>query len=287
MPTDIQILQKGEELYAAGKNEQALRCFLRAAEMGNAKAQNLTGLFYHDGIGGEQNYALALEWYQKAAEQNEPYALGNMAVMYHMGQGVTQDFAKACQLYEKAITLGNTNDTIQNNLAVLYMDGKGTEKDYQKAQNLLEKAIAQGNEKASENYQVLEKLKAVPTWKELRASSASTIGMLLSLGLGIVLFIAMLNEGNFLSALFCLVLFSAITLAIFHVFTSEKGKQEIKKREAEKLHKRLNEGYLCPNCGMNAGHPMGLGKGFSIFVFGIFSNSIGKTYECANCHYKW
>lgn len=47
-------------------------------------------------------------------------------------------------------------------------------------------------------------------------------------------------------------------------------------------------GYKCPNCGRNAGHPIKTGrKMISVGLFGGASNKLGKTYQCCNCDYMW
>lgn len=44
----------------------------------------------------------------------------------------------------------------------------------------------------------------------------------------------------------------------------------------------------CPTCQSTNIHKISTGKrAASILGFGILSNSIGKTYECLDCKYKW
>ena len=50
---------------------------------------------YSDGQGVPQNYVEAMRWYTKAAEQGEAIAQNNLGVMYSDGQGVPQDYVRA------------------------------------------------------------------------------------------------------------------------------------------------------------------------------------------------
>ena len=44
----------------------------------------------------------------------------------------------------------------------------------------------------------------------------------------------------------------------------------------------------CPTCGStNIKHISTLNRAVSIGVFGLFSNKIGKNYECLDCKTKW
>ena len=63
----------------------------KAAEQGDAKAQNMLGLRYQVGIGVAQDYKQAVAWYRKAAEQGEANAQFNLGAMYEQGKGVVQD----------------------------------------------------------------------------------------------------------------------------------------------------------------------------------------------------
>lgn len=68
---------------------------------------------YYAGLGVEQDYAKALEWFEKAAELNYTTAVHNIGYMYQEGLGVEQDYDKALEWYEKAVELGD-EDTKEN-----------------------------------------------------------------------------------------------------------------------------------------------------------------------------
>jgi len=50
---------------------------------------------YDKGPGVDQDYHQAMEWYLKAANQGQAMAQNNIGVMYHHGHGVDQDYHQA------------------------------------------------------------------------------------------------------------------------------------------------------------------------------------------------
>ncbi len=53
-----------------------------------------------------KDYATALPLYEKAAEQGDADAQNNLGCMYYNGDGVAQDYNKAREWYEKAAENG-------------------------------------------------------------------------------------------------------------------------------------------------------------------------------------
>ena len=76
--------------------------YLKAAEQGDAWAQNDLGEMYYNGTGVAQSYEKAAGWYLKAAERGDDCAQYNLGCMYRDGTGVEQSFEKAREWYEKA-----------------------------------------------------------------------------------------------------------------------------------------------------------------------------------------
>jgi TPR repeat protein len=64
---------------------------------------------YDHGEGVPQNYEEAAKWFAKAAEQGEAYAQNSLGIMYHNGQGVPRDLMEAYKWYSLAAAKGNTN----------------------------------------------------------------------------------------------------------------------------------------------------------------------------------
>lgn len=128
---------------------KAIEWYEKAAAQGYAIAQNNLGLMYLSGLGTEQNYAKAIELFERAAAQDLPIAQNNLAHMYFNGLGTEQDYAKAMELFERAAAQGNTEAA--NNLGYIYYQGLGTERDYDKAKMWIEKAATQGFAEAQNN----------------------------------------------------------------------------------------------------------------------------------------
>lgn len=90
---------------------------------------------------------------------------------------------------------------------------------------------------------------------------------------------------NFKIAIIVLLIGSVLTLISKSVQSAAQAKFAEEERRKEQL--KYN-GYKCPNCGMQGGHPIDqFEKAASISLLGAASENFGKTYECANCHYKW
>jgi TPR repeat protein len=86
---------------------EATRWYLRAAELGDAGAQNNLGYRYQTGKGAEKNEARAVLWFQKAAAQKHPGGLFNLGVMYERGLGgLRKDRRIARLLYRRAAARG-------------------------------------------------------------------------------------------------------------------------------------------------------------------------------------
>ncbi len=72
-----------------------MRWYRKAAEQGDADAQNNLGLMYENGLGVLQNYAEAVRWFRKAADRGHIYVWFNLGRMYAEGLGVPQDYVQA------------------------------------------------------------------------------------------------------------------------------------------------------------------------------------------------
>jgi len=63
----------------------------KAAEQGDALAQNLLGVMYVSGQGELKDEQQAVAWFRKAAEQGYADAQFNLGLLYASGQGVPKD----------------------------------------------------------------------------------------------------------------------------------------------------------------------------------------------------
>ena len=92
-----------------------MQWYRRAAEQGNAMAQNNLGVMYAEGKGVPQDDKAAVQWYRRAAEQGDADAQNNLGMMYHKGEGVLQDYKTAAQWYRRAAEQGHA--AAQSNLS--------------------------------------------------------------------------------------------------------------------------------------------------------------------------
>ena len=74
---------------------QAVFWYRKAAEQGDASAQDGLGEIYDNGYGVRQDYAQAVAWYRKAADQGFPPAQTDLGIEYANGHGVPQDYVRA------------------------------------------------------------------------------------------------------------------------------------------------------------------------------------------------
>lgn len=66
-----------------------------SAEQGDLLSAFSLGGIYSEGLGVEQTYKVAVEWYGRAAEGGLPNAQANLGGMYQFGHGVPQNSAEA------------------------------------------------------------------------------------------------------------------------------------------------------------------------------------------------
>lgn len=82
--------------------EEAIECFRKAAEMGNADAQSELGALYYNGTYVDRDYDEAVKWFTLSADQGYAMAQYNLGLCYYWGFGVEHDFNKAVKLLRKA-----------------------------------------------------------------------------------------------------------------------------------------------------------------------------------------
>src|ERR1700722_1841651 len=77
--------------YQRGDYATAFNDFKALADHGDAHAQYMLGLMYHDGQGISPDENAAFAWFRKAAEQGNADAENYLGYMYTNGQGVAED----------------------------------------------------------------------------------------------------------------------------------------------------------------------------------------------------
>ena len=158
----------------------ALQYLTKAAECGDAEAQNDLGEVYRRGEwGAEINYSTALQWFRKSDATGYHEGIKNVGKCYQLGQGVAVDLDKALICYRRAGAKGNLHaiynsgiiyrkrnqysDAIRclqeasdkghfnamDFLGDMYRDGLGVPRNPKKAFELYQKASDHGVESAS------------------------------------------------------------------------------------------------------------------------------------------
>ena len=114
---------------------RAVNWFRKAAEQGFALAQYNLGEMYR----GAYDHAQAVVWYRRAAEQGNADAQNWLGFMFAHGLGVAQDDAQAAEWYRKAADQENTY--AQCSLGDMYRDGRGVPQDDAEAMAWYRKAF--------------------------------------------------------------------------------------------------------------------------------------------------
>ncbi len=106
------------------------------------------------GLGVAPNYLAAVAWYRKAADQGNAFAQDNLGLCYASGRGIAANYAEAVKWYRLSADQGNA--VAENHLGNCYYTGRGVAQDYAAAAAWYRKAAAQGNALARRNLQVCE-----------------------------------------------------------------------------------------------------------------------------------
>ena len=138
-----------------GKNQDEAKCvevfhLLNIGSLtGDMKCQNALGCFYRRGIGTNQDFSKAFEWFDKSAKQGFNKAKFNLSICYKKGEGTAVDYQKHVKLLTQLCDSGFIPS--YNYLAICYMKGQGVEKDEKKAIKLWEYASEKDDPKAQRN----------------------------------------------------------------------------------------------------------------------------------------
>ncbi len=119
--------------YAYTENlEASFFALQQSVKKGNADAMFELCIYYHYGMGVEQNSQKSIDWCVKAAENNNIRAIYNLGTYYATGyESISKDINKAIAYYTKAANLGHGKAAGQ--LAAMYIMGEDVDKDEEKA----------------------------------------------------------------------------------------------------------------------------------------------------------
>ncbi len=134
---------------------EAVSWFRKAAAQGLASAQYNLGTMYYNGEGVPKNDAEAVTWFRKAAVQGLASAQYNLGWMYANGEGVPKNDAEAVSWFRKAADQGDAS--AQFALGLMYNNGIGVPKNAAEAYFWWNLAATQGNETAKTNRDIIEK----------------------------------------------------------------------------------------------------------------------------------
>ena len=134
--------EKSEEISIA-KYTQALQGFLQIEP--NSKklkpyVQYRIGKMFCYGLGTEQNYQKAFEWFERSAKQKNKFAQFSLANLYYYGSGIEKDLSQAFLWYQKSSSQGQPYAAYS--IAQMYRYGEYVTKDNDTAQRYYQQALS-------------------------------------------------------------------------------------------------------------------------------------------------
>ena len=105
-------LEEARDLMEAGKFIEARAALWPAARSGNAEAEELIGVMYAMGLGVEQDYQRAFEWYLRSAMKGHPGAQSGVGWYYEVGLGMPSVDLTRAYLWYVLSAIGNDPDAM-------------------------------------------------------------------------------------------------------------------------------------------------------------------------------
>ena len=136
------LCEKNEEMSIA-KYTQALQGFLQIEP--NSKKikpyiQYRIGKMFCYGLGTEQDYEKAFEWFERSAKQKNKFAQFSLANLYYYGSGVEKDLSQAFLWYQRSSSQGQPYAAYS--IAQMYRYGEYVTKDNDTAQRYYKQALS-------------------------------------------------------------------------------------------------------------------------------------------------
>lgn len=134
--------EKNEEMSVA-KYTQALQGFLQIEP--NSKklkpyVQYRIGKMFCYGLGTEQDYQKAFEWFERSAKQKNKFAQFSLANLYYYGSGVRKDLSQAFLWYQRSSSQGQPYAAYS--IAQMYRYGEYVTEDNDTAQRYYKQALS-------------------------------------------------------------------------------------------------------------------------------------------------
>lgn len=122
-------LEDGRDLMEAGRFTEAYDVFWPLARSGNADAEELIGVMYALGLGVEQDYTRAFEWYLRSSLKGHPGAQSGVGWYYELGLGMpAPDLVRAYMWYTLSAIGGDPDAAISLEEVVRKMTPEQIEK---------------------------------------------------------------------------------------------------------------------------------------------------------------
>ena len=134
--------ERNEEMSIA-KYTQALQGFLQIepnSKKLNPYVQYRIGKMFCYGLGTEQDYEKAFEWFQRSAKQKNKFAQFSLANLYYYGSGIEKDLSQAFLWYQRASSQGQPYAAYS--IAQMYRYGEYVTKDNDTAQRYYKQALS-------------------------------------------------------------------------------------------------------------------------------------------------
>ena len=134
--------ERNEEMSIA-KYTQALQGFLQIEP--NSKklkpyVQYRIGKMFCYGLGTEQDYQKAFEWFERSAKQKNKFAQFSLANLYYYGSGIEKDLSQAFLWYQRSSSQGQPYAAYS--IAQMYRYGEYVTKDNDTAQRYYKQALS-------------------------------------------------------------------------------------------------------------------------------------------------
>ena len=128
-------LEIARDLMEAGKFEEARIELWPAARSGNAEAEELIGVMYAMGLGVEQDYARAFDWYLRSAMKGHAGAQSGVGWYYESGLGMSAPDLMRAYMWYVLSAIGNDPDAMISQEEVIK---KMTKEQIEKAHDLID-----------------------------------------------------------------------------------------------------------------------------------------------------
>ena len=124
-------IEEARDLMEAGRFAEAREALWPAARSGNADAEELIGVMYALGLGVEQDYTRAFEWYLRSAMKGHPGAQSGVGWYYEVGLGMpAPDLVRAYMWYVLSAIGGDPDAAISQEEVIKKMTPEEIEKSH-------------------------------------------------------------------------------------------------------------------------------------------------------------